>query len=73
MQHERHCLAWQPLGHKGEQEGSPAPLSATSTPYLASRLPVAGPARGSQSTYDRALRCLFGADDSQLAGKRGAA
>lgn len=29
-----------------------------------------GPARGSQSTYDRALRCMFGADDSQLAGKQ---
>ncbi|KAI7842797.1 hypothetical protein COHA_003543 [Chlorella ohadii] len=29
---------------------------------------VLGQARGSQSTYDRALRCMFGADDSQLAG-----
>lgn len=30
----------------------------------------AGPPRGSQSTYDRALRAVFGADDSALQGGR---
>jgi hypothetical protein len=31
-------------------------------------LTVPGPPRGSQSTYDRALRAVFGADDSALQG-----
>ncbi|EFN52594.1 hypothetical protein CHLNCDRAFT_138621 [Chlorella variabilis] len=40
--------------------GTPRAVDAT--------LAVPGPPRGSQSTYDRALRCVFGADDSELEG-----
>lgn len=39
-------------------------------PCPAPYLYVAGPARGSQSVYDRALRCVYGTDDSALSGAR---
>lgn len=55
------------------RQAAPPAQPAAASPFLtlpAPRLPGAGPARGSQSTYDRALRCMFGTDDSELAGKQ---
>lgn len=48
------------------------PLTQPGLALLLSVSLPAGPPRGSQSTYDRALRCVFGADDSELEGERAA-
>lgn len=47
---------------------APHPFSPRRIPFPALFAHAAGPPTGSQSVYDRALRCVFGKDDTQLTG-----